>query len=241
MSKRRKATNDFERSSIDYFNDINGFSPLSKDEDLSLWERYKKNNDMKARDKIITSNLKFVASVAKQYMGMGLSYADLIAEGNMGLMKAMDKFDYEKGYKTISYSVWWIRQSILEALKKRNSTNGDDLPETKIGEEGTELEFNDYEDGSANDDEYIDESDFDELKYSEEIRLVSKLISCLTERERFIVANYFGLGDCEELTLDKIGEELNLTKERVRQIKEGALKKLRSEALARSITSESYL
>ena len=113
MLKQKKIINDFERSSLTYFNEISEFKPLSREEEFSLWERYRKNNDIGARDKLIKSNLKFVASVAKNYQGLGLSYADLIAEGNCGLLKAIDKFDYEKGFKTISYSVWWIRQSIL--------------------------------------------------------------------------------------------------------------------------------
>ena len=125
---RNKLSNDFDISSQLYFNEINKYKSLSLDEELSLWERYKKNNDLKAKEKIITSNLKFVASVAKNYQGRGLSYSDLIAEGNCGLIKAIDKFDYKKKYKTISYSVWWIRQSILEAIKERNNIKGDDLP-----------------------------------------------------------------------------------------------------------------
>ena len=128
MIKKKKVVNDFERSSQTYFKEISTFKPLSKDEEFSLWERYRNNNDLVARDKLIKSNLKFVASVARGYQGLGLSYADLIAEGNCGLMKAFDKFDYSKGYKTISYSVWWIRQSILEALKERTGIEGDALP-----------------------------------------------------------------------------------------------------------------
>ena len=129
MLKKTKVINDFDKCPQSYFNDINNFNPLSREEEYSLWERYKKNNDMGARDKLIKSNLKFVAAVARKYQGHGLSYSDLIAEGNYGLMKAFDKFDYEKGFKTISYSVWWIKQSILEALKERNSIPSDDLPE----------------------------------------------------------------------------------------------------------------
>ena len=129
MLKKKKIVNDFERSSQTYFKEISEFKPLSREEEFSLWERYRKNNDIGARDKLIKSNLKFVASVARGYQGLGLSYSDLIAEGNCGLMKAIDKFDYEKGYKTISYSVWWIKQSILEALKERAGIEGEELPQ----------------------------------------------------------------------------------------------------------------
>jgi RNA polymerase primary sigma factor len=129
MLKKKKSVNDFERSSQTYFNEISKFKPLSRDKEISLWERYRKNNDINARDKLIKSNLKFVASVARGYQGLGLSYSDLISEGNCGLMKAIDRFDYEKGFKTISYSVWWIKQSILEALKERTGIEGESLPQ----------------------------------------------------------------------------------------------------------------
>lgn len=238
MGRKKKIFNDADRSSIDYFNEINKFSPLSKDEEKTLWEKYKKNNDMAARDKIINSNLRFVAGVASKYIGMGLSYPELIAEGNHGLMKAMSKFDYERNFKTISYSVWWIRQSILEALKKRNSINGDDLPEyqKELVDYDTD---NDYSVSSV-DDAYVEPSDFESLKDSEQAKITSMLLNCLTPRERAVIVNYFGLEDKEEKTLEEIGAEFGLTKERIRQIKECALKKLRSEALEKSITSEIY-
>lgn len=238
MRKKKKRITDFERSSNDYFKEISSFSPLSKEEEASLWEKYKKNNDLSARDKIIKSNLKFVASVAKPYIGMGLSYADLIAEGNIGLMKAIDKFDYEKGFKTISYSVWWIKQTILEALNKRNLINGDDSDFNKESKDD-ESQNEDVNQDTCNE-KYIDDSESFELKTAEEIKAVSMLIDCLNKREAEVVKYYFGLGDEEELTLEEIGNKFNLTKERIRQIKESALKKLRSEALKNSITSEIY-
>lgn len=236
--KKKKIIENFERSSFDYFNDIKNFSPLIKDDELSLWERYKKQNDIKARDKIINSNLKFVASVAKDYIGMGLPYSDLIAEGNVGLMKAIDNFDYERGFKTISYSVWWIRQNILDALKKRNSIKGDELPETQDNNIDYDRD-SDYIVSEVSDD-YVENNEFESLKNSEEIKIISMLLDCLTQREKFIIVNYYGLENKEEKTLEELGSELGLTKERVRQIKECALKKLRSSALEKSITSEIY-
>lgn len=234
MRKKKKIINDFERSSIDYFNDINKFSPLSKDEEISLWERYKKNNDTAARDKIIKSNLKFVASVAKPYIGMGLSYSDLIAEGNLGLMKAMEKFKYEKGYKTISYSVWWIRQTILEALKKRNLLKGDELNNTDIQENENETDDEEI----VEPENYVDQFNFDNLNVMDDSKVVKNLMDVLTEREKEVISSYFGLNSTDEMTLEEIGENFGLTKERIRQIKECALKKLRTEALKNSITSE---
>lgn len=240
MIKKKKIANDFERSTQTYFSEISNFSPLSRDEEFSLWKKYKENNDLSARDKIIKSNLKFVASEAKNFQGLGLSYSDLIAEGNAGLMKAMDKFDYEKGFKTISYSVHWIRQTILEALEKRNLIDGDDLPEDfeKPLESDDENVY--INNDNATNEEYIDNGLVSEFKLKEEKKAINLLFACLTEREKSIMTKYFGLGGAKEMTLEDIGKQYGLTKERVRQIKEKCLKKLRSEALINLITSDIY-
>lgn len=237
MRKKKKKITDFDRSAIDYFNDISKFSTLSKEEELSLWEKYKKENDLKARDKIVKSNLKFVASVAKPYIGMGLSYSDLIAEGNLGFMKAIEKFDYTRDFKTISYSVWWIRQTILEALKKRNILNGDELTQSdNIDEENN----SDIDDNITEQEEYIDSFEFNSIKQTDDSFSMEKLFDTLSEREKKVISLYFGLDKNKDLTLEEIGKELGLTKERIRQIKECALKKMRTEALKNSITSETF-
>ena len=239
MLKKKKIANDFDRSALTYFSEIGNFSPLSKDEEMSLWEKYKKNNDISARDKIIKSNLKFVASVAKPFQGLGLSYSDLIAEGNIGLMKAMEKFDYEKGYKTISYSVWWIRQSILEALHERNLISGDELP--KDYEKSVESEEeNEYNVVSGDKHELEDGNALEYIKRNEMKSAIDILMSCLTEREQEVLTCYFGLSGDEEMTLEEIGKNLGLTKERIRQIKEKSLKKLRAEAIKNSISEDIY-
>jgi RNA polymerase primary sigma factor len=234
MLKKKKTVNDFEQSSQIYFNEISGFKSLSKEEEYSLWEQYRKNNDLSARDKLIKSNLKFVVSVARSYQGLGLSYSDLIAEGNYGLMKAIDKFDYEKGYKTISYSVWWIKQSILEALKERAGIEGEELPQD------FERQYNDddlptYE---AENETFIDEYDEEDRLNQDEIKnIISLLTKDLTIREKNIIDKYYGLNNKKSMTLEEIGSEINLTKERVRQILVKAFKKMRSNALKLNISS----
>lgn len=235
MIKKKKVVNDFEKSSQTYFNEISKFNPLSREEEYSLWERYRKHNDMAARDKLITSNLKFVASVAKCYQGLGLSYADLIAEGNYGFMKAMEKFDYEKGFKTISYSVWWIKQSILDALERRNGIEGDSLPEEY---ENQSVDSEDDDSSSDVAKEYMDNSPLTNLDSESGKQMLKILLNCLTDRERDVISSYFGLDGRKIITLEEIGKKLGLTKERVRQIKERALKKLRSEALNYSFSIE---
>lgn len=236
MIKKKKNVNDFEHSSQVYFKEINKFKSLNKDEEYFLWERYRKYNDLTAKEKIINSNLKFVISIAKCYQGRGLSLSDLIAEGNYGLLRGIEKFDHKKGYKTISYSVWWIRQSILEALRERNGIEGEELP--------NEFEFNtSYNDEISKDElideNFIEEDDYSKFKQQELKDITNNLIQNLSQKEKIIIINYFGLGE-KPKTLEEIGSILNLTKERVRQIKEKALKKLRAEALTNCITNDIY-
>ena len=235
MSKKTKIANDFEKSTSAYFKEISKFKTLSAEKELSLWKRYKNDNDIKARDELINSNLKFVASIAKQYQGRGLSYSDLIAEGNIGLLKAFEKFDYSRGYKTISYSVWWIRQTILDALTNRNLLKGDEIPTCAEKQIETEEDLIQMINAKDAFDDYIESSTPAEVKFLEEKNVSELLLNCLDYRERYIITNYFGLDDIDALTLEEIGAKLSLTKERVRQIKEKALKKLRSEALKNSI------
>ena len=232
----RKIKKNLENIPSTYFNEIGKYEPLSKEEEMTLWERYKKRNDMSARDKLITSNLKFVANIAKSYQGMGLSYADLIAEGNCGLMKAMDKFDYERGFKTISYSVWWIRQSILEALSQRAEITGETLPDDS--DRQVEEESFTMSDKPEVGDEYTDKSYYKEINEGEMKSMVSYLMDVLSEREKDVISKYFGINRKEEMTREEIGKEKGLTKERVRQIKESAMRKLRSAALSNSFSFE---
>lgn len=236
MLKKQKVGLEHEKSVATYFEDVADCNPLSKEEELELWRDYKYNGNMAAKDKLITANLKFVASVAKKYQGLGLSYADLIAEGNVGLIKAFDKFDGERGYKFISYSVWWIRQSILEALEKRNASDDEDLPldyekplETDDDNYSTEL----------SDDKYISDTygRSAELEREEAIKF---LMDYLNNRERNIITKYYGLDGNKPKTLEEIGMEYGLTKERIRQIKNQSFKKMRSIALATGMTANVF-
>ena len=231
--KKKKIVDDFDRSAQLYYNELAGFKSLSKPEEKRLWDRYKHNNDLKARNKIIESNLKFVASIAKAYRGRGLSYSELISEGNMGLIKALDKFEGERGNKIISYSVWWIRQSIMEALERNKTNETDDYP--KDYEEPLEDDITNEKVVSF---QPVYESKTTETE--ETNKTILELLETLTPKERDIVCSYYGIGDKKPLTLEEIGFEYGLTKERIRQIIEKAVKKLRSEVLSNSTLQTIY-
>jgi RNA polymerase primary sigma factor len=231
MLKKQKVETEHDKSVRTYFNDVAGFQPLSKEEELELWRKYKYEGDENAKNKLISANLKFVAKVAKQYQGRGLSYADLIDEGNIGLLKAIDKFDGERGYKIISYSVWWIKQSILEALEKRNASNHEDLPSDY--EKQLESTDEDYQ-VELNDDFIVDQTQAE--KENEQTSVINFLMEYLNKRERNIITKYYGLDGNKPKTLEEIGLEYGLTKERIRQIKNLSFKKMRSVALATGMT-----
>ena len=239
MQKKKKNVNDFERSGLQYCKDISHFEPLSKEEEIELWKDYKYNHNLDARDKLINANLKFVVNIASKYTGRGLSYADLISEGNMGLMKAIDKFDGAKGYKTITYSVWWIKQSILEAIDKRNGIEHEDLPMDT--ENSSLFDNDDVEAQPLLGDEFKEDSIESNLNKEDLHSSVETILSGLTKRERTIVEKYYGLTCDKPMTLEEIGKELKLTKERIRQINDKALKKMKSNALLNSITSDIYI
>lgn len=231
--KKKRFVDDFDRSAQIYYKELTNFKSLTKQEENALWRRYKYENDLSARNKILESNLKFVASIAKSYKGRGLSYSELVAEGNMGLIKALEKFEGERGNKITSYSVWWIRQSILDAIEKRKLSSMDDYPE-------------DYEeqldDEQTNEKAQVQPSVFvEEINDDAEIKkTILSLVDVLDKREKQIVSVYFGLFGEEEKTLEEIGHELGLTKERIRQITEKALKKMRIAALNNSALSTIY-
>lgn len=232
-------TNDFDLNAGCYLKEIGINTPLSREEEGYLSKEWLTKKDINARNKLVEANLKFVANIARNYKGLGLSYSDLIQEGNAGLFKAADKFDPDKGYKFISYAVNWIKQSILEALNKKNSLKSAELPNETyddVLDEKKDLTINDI----SLDDVYLDLSD-DERRREKDICDVAKfLLTGLTSREKYIVCQYNGINEKKSKTLEEIGNDLGITKERVRQINEKAMKKLRAYALNNSITEDIY-
>lgn len=261
-----------EALSVDkYLHEISKEDLLTAEQEVELARKIKKG-DEQALEKLIRSNLRFVVSVAKQYQNQGLSLPDLINEGNLGLIKAARRFDETRGFKFISYAVWWIRQSILQALAEQARIVR--LPLNKIGsinkinkalaeleqkherepsiqEIAKTLEIAPEEikeaiknsnkplsmDAPINEEE--EDSMYEVLESSENPppdeslmneslnREIERALSSLTEREAKIIRLYYGLNNKHPFTLEEIGEKINLTRERVRQIKEKAIKRLK--------------
>ncbi len=224
--------NDFTETVRVYYDDLKKYKPLTKAKERRLLKKCKKGN-LKAKNDILEANLRFVFDIAKHYTGRGVPISELISDGNMGLLRAIEKFDESKDVKFISYAVWWIRQAMLESIKKRNvinfveiepNTDNDALMDKKLIED-------DEDDASFNND-LSNENDEKSREVTENQRnIIKSLIGTLSDRERDIVENYYGINDKKELTLTEIGKKYNLSSERVRQIKLVSLRKLRSKIL----------
>ncbi len=282
MVKISKQYTNRESQSLDkYLQEIGKVELLSPEEEIDLARRIKKG-DQKALEKLTKANLRFVVSVAKQYQNQGLSLGDLINEGNLGLIKAAKRFDETRGFKFISYAVWWIRQSILQALAEQSRIVRLPLNRVgalnKIGKAFSTLEQEFEREPSPSElAEELDMSLFevaDTLKISgrhlsmdapfaqgEDNRLldviqdertplpdhelmkeslsreVERALSTLSDREAEVIRLYFGLGREHSLTLEEIGERFNLTRERVRQIKEKAIRRLRHASRSKALRS----
>ena len=283
MAKNSKRYRDEDKSLDLYLREI-GETPLIKAaEEVELAKKIK-NGDQSALEKLTKANLRFVVSVAKQYQNQGLSLADLINEGNIGLIKAAKRFDETRGFKFISYAVWWIRQAILQALAEQSRIVR--LPLNRVGtlhkigkisssleqefgrepspaEIAKELElstlevsdtlkisnthlsldapFSTSEDNSLMD---VLEDELqpapDEALLDESLRLeIERALRTLSGREAQVISLYFGLTQEKPLTLEEIGARFGLTRERVRQIKEKAIRRLRH--ASRSKTLRAYL
>lgn len=281
--KITKSITNRESASLDkYLQEIGKEELITVEEEVELAQRIRKG-DQRALEKLTRANLRFVVSVAKQYQNQGLSLPDLINEGNLGLIKAAEKFDETRGFKFISYAVWWIRQSILQALAEQsrivrlplnqvgslNKINKAfsrfeqeherrpspeelaetlDLPAEKVADTlrvsgrhiSVDAPFVEGEDNSlldvlVNDDSPIADRTLINESLSTE---VERALSTLTERERDIIKLFFGI-NTQEMTLEEIGEKFGLTRERVRQIKEKAIRRLRHSS--RSKLLKTYL
>jgi RNA polymerase primary sigma factor len=270
--KITKSITNRESASLDkYLQEIGREELVTPEEEVELAQRIRKGDPV-ALEKLTRANLRFVVSVAKQYQNQGLSLPDLINEGNLGLIKAAEKFDETRGFKFISYAVWWIRQSILQALaeqsrivrlplnqvgslnkinkalskfeqeNERQPSNEElsemiDVPKDKISDTlrvsgrhvSVDAPFVEGEDNSLLDVLPNDDSPMaDRGLVNESLNTeIERALSTLTDREREIVKSFFGIG-CQEMTLEEIGERFGLTRERVRQIKEKAIRHLRN-------------
>jgi len=283
MAKTGRTVNESNRSLSRYLEEIGDFEPLNPDREVELAIRIKQD-DHTALEELVKANLRFVVSVAKDYQGQGLPLTDLINEGNLGLIKAAGRFDETRGFKFISYAVWWIRQSILQALAEHSRIVR--LPLNRVGtiskitktaeklEAEIERSPNEKEIGrqlNMTSDEVIDamrisrrhqslnapfrdgdkNSLIDIIKDDNQIAPDTPLMNdslkdeirnsldTLKDREKLVIKMYFGIERDYALTLNEIGEEFNLTRERVRQIKEKAIRRLRHRS--RSKTLRNYL
>ena len=269
--KITKSITNRESASLDkYLQEIGHEDLLSVDEEVELAQRIRKG-DREALEKLTKANLRFVVSVAKQYQNQGLSLPDLINEGNLGLIKAAEKFDETRGFKFISYAVWWIRQSILQAIAEQSRivrlplnqvgsvnkinrvlnrfeqenerrpsieeiADKVDLPQDKIEDAmkvnnrhvSVDAPFVDGEDNSLLDIMVNDDAPMaDRALVMESLREeINRALLTLNERERNIIEAFFGINQ-PEMTLEEIAEKFGLTRERVRQIKEKAIRRLR--------------
>ena len=279
--KITKSITNRESASLDkYLQEIGREELVSPEEEVELAQRIRKG-DQEALEKLTRANLRFVVSVAKQYQNQGLSLPDLINEGNLGLIKAAEKFDEIRGFKFISYAVWWIRQSILQALaeqsrivrlplnqvgslNKINKALGKfeqenerqpsteeladmiDIPKDKIADTlrvsgrhvSVDAPFVEGEDNSLLDVLPNDDSPSADRGLTNESlgTEIERALQILTVREREIIKSFFGIG-CQEMTLEEIGERLDLTRERVRQIKEKAIRKLKKPSASKLLKS----
>ena len=224
--------NDFTETVRVYYDDLKKYRPLTKAKERRLLKKCKKGN-LKAKNEILESNLRFVFDIARHYTGRGVPISELISDGNMGLLRAIEKFDESKDVKFISYAVWWIRQAMLESIKKKNAINFVEIePNTDNDASMDKKLIEDDEDDVSFNNDFSNENDEKEMEIKiEQKNIVIKLLNVLDERERDVIESYYSINDKKELTLTDIGKKYNLSSERVRQIKKKGLMKLRTKML----------
>ena len=222
--------NDFTHTVRVYYDDLKNKKPLTRAKEKRLL-RLSKRGDMKARNELLEANLKFVFDVAKRYSGRGVPMGDLISEGNLGLIKAIEKFDESNDVKFISYAVWWIRHSMLDAIQKRKLTESVELEAGVSNDNVFARSLSDDEDDDTEGDYPLDDSSEAYERLSKQNSLLNKMFSNLSQREVNVINYYFGIDGNEKLNLIEIGKKLGITSERVRQIKMNAIRKMRSSAL----------
>ena len=224
--------NDFTETVRVYYDDLKKYRPLTKAKERRLLKKCKKGN-LKAKNEILESNLRFVFDIARHYTGRGVPISELISDGNMGLLRAIEKFDESKDVKFISYAVWWIRQAMLESIKKKNAINFVEIePNTDNDASMDKKLIEDDEDDVSFNNDFSNANDEKEMETKiEQKNIVIKLLNVLDERERDVIESYYSINDKKELTLTDIGKKYNLSSERVRQIKKKGLMKLRTKML----------
>jgi len=224
--------NDFSTTVKTYYDELKKYKPISREKERKLLFKAK-NGDLDAQNEILTSNLRFVFNIASRYKGQGAAISDLISEGNLGLVKAIQKFNPERDVKFISYAVWWVRNSMQEFIKKRQACLNIEKDEDTLNIPLTSNKIPDSEDEWVERRDAMLSDEEDEAKrelHKNQRKIVNELLGILEGREKYIVEQYYGIG-CKEKNLEEIGRELGITKERVRQIKLSCLNKLRSNIL----------
>lgn len=225
--------NDFSTTVKTYYNELKRYKPISREKEKELLIKAK-DGDLKAQNEILTSNLRFVFNIASRYKGNGAAISDLISEGNLGLVKAIQKFDTSKDVKFISYAVWWIRNAMQEFIKKRQANLNIEKEEEILNKPLFSKGIPDSEDEWIERRDVVLSDEEDEEKrelHKNQRKVIDTLMSKLCGREKVIIEKYYGIYGSKSKNLEELGKELGITKERVRQIKEQGLKKLRSEIL----------
>lgn len=225
--------NDFSTTVKIYYNELKKYKPISREKERELLIKAK-NGDLKAQNEILTANIRFVFNIARTDKGNGAAISDLISEGNLGLIKAMQKFDLSKDVKFISYAVWWVRNAMQEFIKKRQASLNFEKEDKTLSTPLVSNGVPDSEDEWVERREVMLSNEEDEAKqelYKNQRRIIDALMSKLQGREKKIVIEYYGIDGKKSKNLEELGKELGITKERVRQIKQVALNKLRSEIL----------